>query len=41
MQILYLVDSLEEMNVKETWIKGEKVFGDGKVMFDYKAGSGK
>jgi adenine deaminase len=31
-----LVDSLEEMNVHETWIKGSKVFSEGKVLFEYK-----
>jgi adenine deaminase len=31
-----LVDSLEKMNVRETWIKGEKVFENGKVFFEYK-----
>ena len=34
-----LVDSSEKMNVKETWIKGEKVFADGKVFFSYNEGS--
>jgi adenine deaminase len=34
-----LVDSPEKMNVHETWIKGEKVFDDGKVLFIYDAGS--
>lgn len=33
-----LVDSLKEMNVKETWIEGKKVFADGKVLFEYKPG---
>ena len=33
-----LVDSLDKMNILETWIKGEKVFGDGKVLFEYKPG---
>ena len=32
-----LVDSLDKMNVQETWIKGVKVFGDGQVLFKYKA----
>ena len=32
-----LVDSLDKMNVNETWIKGVKVFGDGQVLFKYKA----
>ena len=31
-----LVDSLDKMNVHETWIKGEKVFDNRKVLFDYK-----
>jgi adenine deaminase len=35
-----LVDSPETMNVHETWIKGEKVFADGKILFSYDAGSG-
>jgi adenine deaminase len=34
-----LVDSPETMNVHETWIKGEKVFADGKILFSYDAGS--
>ena len=34
-----LVDSPEKMNVHETWIKGEKVFDNGKVLFSYDAGS--
>ena len=33
-----LVDSLGKMNVLETWIKGNKVFSDAKVMFNYDAG---
>jgi adenine deaminase len=33
-----LVDSLEKMNVQETWINGKKVFANGKVMFKYKEG---
>ena len=32
-----LVDSLNKMNVLETWIKGAKVFGEGRVLFKYKA----
>ena len=32
-----LVDSLEKMNIIETWIKGQKVFSGGKVLFNYKA----
>jgi adenine deaminase len=35
-----LVDSLSEMNVIETWINGEKVFGSGNVLFNYKPGDG-
>jgi adenine deaminase len=27
------------MNVQETWIKGRKVFTDGKVLFKYTAGN--
>ena len=34
-----LVDSLEKMNVNETWIKGNKVFSEGKVLFEYEVGS--
>ncbi len=30
-----LVDGLETMNVLETWIKGKRVFSDGKVLFNY------
>jgi adenine deaminase len=30
-----VVDNLQEMNVSETWIKGEKVFSDGKILFTY------
>jgi adenine deaminase len=30
-----LVDRLEKMDVKETWIKGVKVFGNGEVLFKY------
>jgi adenine deaminase len=33
-----LVDSLKKMNVQETWIRGEKVFSNGEVMFKYKEG---
>jgi adenine deaminase len=33
-----LVDSLEKMNVHETWINGINVFSEGKVLFEYKAG---
>lgn len=32
-----LVDSLEKMNIIETWIKGQKVYSEGKVLFKYKA----
>jgi adenine deaminase len=32
-----LVDSLDKMNVQETWIKGVKVFGEEQVLFKYKA----
>jgi len=34
-----IVDSLQEMNVRETWIGGKVVFKNGNVMFDYKPGS--
>jgi len=30
-----IVDSPQEMNVKETWIKGNKVFSEGKTRFTY------
>ncbi len=33
-----VVDSLQQMNVRETWIDGRKVFGDGKVLFSYRPG---
>jgi adenine deaminase len=33
---IILVDSLERMNIFETWIKGKRVFSDGKVLFEYK-----
>jgi adenine deaminase len=33
-----LVDSLAKMNIQETWIKGLKVFAEGKVLFTYKPG---
>ena len=33
-----IVDSLNEMNVSETWINGDKVYGDGKCHFNYKPG---
>jgi adenine deaminase len=32
-----IVDDLENVNVKETWINGIKVFGDGEVLFKYKS----
>lgn len=32
---LIVVDSLESMNVSETWIDGKKVFENGRVVFDY------
>jgi adenine deaminase len=32
-----LVDALEKMNIRETWIKGQKVYSEGKVLFTYKA----
>jgi adenine deaminase len=33
-----VVDDLKTMNVKETWIKGEKVFDRGKVLFKESSG---
>jgi adenine deaminase len=33
-----IVDSPLKMNVAETWIGGNKVYNNGKVMFSYKAG---
>lgn len=33
-----LVDDYKKMNVLETWIKGNKVFDRGSVLFDYKKG---
>lgn len=30
-----IVDSLQTMNVKETWINGQKVCSEGKVLFEY------
>jgi adenine deaminase len=33
-----VVDSLNSMSVKETWIDGEKVYSDGAVHFKYTAG---
>jgi adenine deaminase len=35
---LILVDSLSEMNVRETWIKGKKVYDRGKILFEYDPG---
>lgn len=35
-----LVDDLKRMNVIETWIDGKRVFGNGKVLFNYKPGDG-
>jgi adenine deaminase len=35
---LIIVDSLQKMNVIETWINGTKVFNRGKVHFSYKPG---
>jgi adenine deaminase len=36
---LIVVDSLESMNVSETWIDGKKVFENGRVVFDYIPGN--
>jgi len=33
-----LVDSLERMNIIETWIDGRKVYSEGKILFEYKPG---
>ncbi len=33
-----IVDDLENLNVLETYINGEKVYGNGKTLFEYKAG---
>ncbi len=33
-----IVDSLQKMNVSETWINGKKIFGEGRVQFRYKPG---
>ena len=33
-----ITDSPDKMNVTETWIKGEKVYDNGKVLFEYKSG---
>jgi adenine deaminase len=33
-----LVENLEKMKVLETWIRGEKVYGDGNVLFTYNSG---
>lgn len=30
-----VVDDYRKMNVSETWIDGKKVFGNGKILFDY------
>jgi adenine deaminase len=35
-----IVDDLNRMNVLQTWINGEKVYDDGKVLFSYEAGPG-
>jgi adenine deaminase len=35
---LIIVDSLQEMNVLETWINGQKVYDRGKILFSYKPG---
>jgi len=35
-----IVDDLKKMNVLQTWINGDKVFDEGKVLFSYKAGAG-
>jgi adenine deaminase len=32
-----LVDSLDKMNIIETWINGQKVYSEGRVLFNYKA----
>jgi adenine deaminase len=34
-----LVDSLQEMNVQETWISGRQVYREGKVLFSYVPGN--
>ena len=33
-----IVDSLNQMNIFETWINGRKVFGNGELKFKYKPG---
>ena len=33
-----IVDSLEQMKVKETWIDGKRVYSDGTVQFEYRPG---
>jgi len=33
---LTVIDNLQNFNVKETWVNGEKVFENGKVLFGYK-----
>jgi adenine deaminase len=30
-----IVDDLKKMNIEETWIGGEKVFGEGNILFNY------
>lgn len=35
---LVIVDRLTTMNVQETWIRGEKVYDKGKVLFEYEPG---
>ena len=34
-----IAEDYKTMKIRETWIDGKKVFGDGKVLFDYQAGS--
>ena len=36
---IIVVDEPSKMNVLETWIDGEKVFGEGTTLFDYKPGA--
>jgi len=33
-----IIDDLENLNVLETYINGKKVYGNGKTLFEYKAG---
>jgi adenine deaminase len=33
-----IVDDLYKMNIIENWIKGNKIFGEGKILFDYLKG---